>query len=201
MANATFRKVAVSTFAVLAASLLVSCGSSDTPPLAEDGAAPAAAQQAVDDADQQTQASAGVAGPSPTTAPATAPTGAASVPGPTASPKPEAGFSTVEELIAAAKARRGDPNVLCLAGDDTQFSREVELHGRCVELAYQVPRDGIPAIFNPKFTPLDFAEIPDSEPVIGLSIEGEHRAYSVPFLSAHEIVNDVVGGKPVAVTW
>ena len=33
------------------------------------------------------------------------------------------------------------------------------------------------------------------------SIEGDARAYSVPLLSRHEIVNDVVGGKPIAVTW
>ena len=43
--------------------------------------------------------------------------------------------------------------------------------------------------------------ISDQDLVIGVSINGDHRAYSVPFLSRHEIVNDVVGGKPVAVTW
>ena len=37
--------------------------------------------------------------------------------------------------------------------------------------------------------------------IIGVSINGEHKAYSTAFLSSHEIVNDVVGGKPVAVTW
>ncbi len=39
------------------------------------------------------------------------------------------------------------------------------------------------------------------ELVLGLSINGDHRAYSLPFLSSHEIVNDTVGGVPVAVTW
>ena len=41
----------------------------------------------------------------------------------------------------------------------------------------------------------------DEDLVIGVSIEGEHKAYSTAFLSSHEIVNDVVGGTPVAVTW
>ena len=41
----------------------------------------------------------------------------------------------------------------------------------------------------------------DDELVIGVSIDGDHRAYSVPHLSRHEIVNDVVGGRPIAVTW
>ena len=39
------------------------------------------------------------------------------------------------------------------------------------------------------------------ELVIGLSINGDSRAYPINILSRHEIVNDVVGGKPVAVTW
>jgi len=37
--------------------------------------------------------------------------------------------------------------------------------------------------------------------VIGLSINGDHRAYPINILSTHEIVNDVVGGQLVAVTW
>ena len=66
-----------------------------------------------------------------------------------------------------------------------------------------IPRDRIPAILDPEF--LDAAEAIEEynehEQVLGLSINGDHRAYPLPFLSQHEIVNDVVGGKPVAVTW
>ena len=41
----------------------------------------------------------------------------------------------------------------------------------------------------------------DDEKVLGVSINGESRTYSIPMLSRHEIVNDVVGGVPIAVTW
>jgi hypothetical protein len=41
----------------------------------------------------------------------------------------------------------------------------------------------------------------DDEPVVGLDFNGDERAYPVRLLSLHEIVNDVVGGQPVAVTW
>ena len=34
-----------------------------------------------------------------------------------------------------------------------------------------------------------------------LSINGDHRAYSIQFIEGHEVVNDVVGGMPVAITW
>lgn len=63
--------------------------------------------------------------------------------------------------------------------------------------------DAIPAILTPEFSTVEEAQdwMAPSEQVIGVSINGDHRAYSIPFLSRHEIVNDTVGGKSVAVTW
>lgn len=43
--------------------------------------------------------------------------------------------------------------------------------------------------------------MPFDEPVIGVSINGQSRAYSVYLLNSHEVVNDTVGGIPVAITW
>ena len=64
------------------------------------------------------------------------------------------------------------------------------------------PKDGIPSIDNPKFIQAkDEKELGDLEPVIGLEINGEAKAYPLRILIWHEIVNDVVGGKPVAVTY
>ena len=63
------------------------------------------------------------------------------------------------------------------------------------------PKDGIPSIDDPRFVPVAEAELPGDEPVIGLTIEGEARAYPLRILIWHEIVNDVVGGVPVAVTY
>jgi hypothetical protein len=37
--------------------------------------------------------------------------------------------------------------------------------------------------------------------VIGVVINGDARAYPLSTLSAHEIVDDDIGGQPVAVTW
>ena len=63
------------------------------------------------------------------------------------------------------------------------------------------PRDGIPSIDNPKFVSPRGAELQDSELVLGLEIEGDVRAYPLRILVWHEIVNDVVGGEPVAMTY
>ena len=64
-------------------------------------------------------------------------------------------------------------------------------------------RDAIPAILNPVFDPRAeaMAQMDPSERVIGVSINGDDRAYPLNLLSRHEIVNDTVGGKPIAVTW
>jgi hypothetical protein len=37
--------------------------------------------------------------------------------------------------------------------------------------------------------------------VLGVSINGDSRAYPIPYLSSHEIVNDEVGGQLIAATW
>ena len=64
-------------------------------------------------------------------------------------------------------------------------------------------KDGIPAIDNPRFVGPGEADqqMQSFERVLGVSINGDHRAYPLNMLSRHEIVNDTVGGVPVAVTW
>ncbi len=66
-----------------------------------------------------------------------------------------------------------------------------------------LPRDGIPAIDDPQFyTAVEADEFYDpDELIIGVEFDGEARAYSIPLLSRHEIVNDTVGGRKIAITW
>ncbi len=65
------------------------------------------------------------------------------------------------------------------------------------------PQDGIPSIDNPNFQSVQEADeiLEDSELIVGLNMNGDIRAYPLQILVWHEIVNDVVGGKPVAVTY
>jgi len=66
------------------------------------------------------------------------------------------------------------------------------------------PRDGIPPIDKPAFTSVEEAAskgLPDREAVIAVAINGDVRAYPLRILMWHEIVNDTVGGVPVAVTF
>ena len=72
-----------------------------------------------------------------------------------------------------------------------------------VKLVTVLSKDGIRAIKSPTFETVSesIEEMRDNEQVIGVSINGDHRAYPINMLSVHEIVDDVVGGVPVAVTW
>jgi hypothetical protein len=65
------------------------------------------------------------------------------------------------------------------------------------------PPDGIPSIDDPKFISIQEADthLEDSELVLGLNVNGDIRAYPLQILVWHEIVNDNVGGVPVALTY
>lgn len=72
---------------------------------------------------------------------------------------------------------------------------------RDVELFTLLPRDAIRSIDDPEFVRADEALITPSTPVIGVAIGNDARAYPLRVLAAHEIVNDFVGGRPIAVTY
>jgi len=63
-----------------------------------------------------------------------------------------------------------------------------------------LPRDAIPSIDDPAFGP-DYFGDPDDEVIVVEADDVPARAYPVRVLSYHEIINDSVGGHPVAVTW
>lgn len=64
------------------------------------------------------------------------------------------------------------------------------------------PKDGIPSIDKPKFVPVEKATfIEEGDIVIGLQYNGVTKAYPLKILVWHEIVNDNIGGIPVAVTY
>lgn len=64
------------------------------------------------------------------------------------------------------------------------------------------PPDGIPAIDDPRFQPAaDVDWLTAADPVLSLTIGGEIRAYPLEVMIWHEIVNDTLGGVPIAVTY
>lgn len=83
------------------------------------------------------------------------------------------GFDLKESLVPAREIHRGGP-----------------------------PRDGIPALDQPRFVPAASVNYlkPDDR-VIGLELNGMAKAYPIRILDWHEIANDDFNGKPVVVTY
>jgi len=64
------------------------------------------------------------------------------------------------------------------------------------------PRDGIPSIDRPVFVATEQATfMEDTDLVVSVTIGEETRAYPLRVLVWHEIVNDEIGGIPIAVTY
>jgi len=62
-----------------------------------------------------------------------------------------------------------------------------------------VPKNEILDLTNPRVkTPQEGSYLFDEDRVFGVSFNGEHRAYLLRILNAHEMANDVVGGVPFA---
>lgn len=90
-------------------------------------------------------------------------------------------------------------------GAQSQFTTDFSQHSvpYAEILSGGPPKDGIPAIDHPKFVSVQEADawLKPVEPVILLQIGTDPRAYPLQILIWHEIVNDVVGNVPVAVTF
>lgn len=64
------------------------------------------------------------------------------------------------------------------------------------------PPDGIPALDTPQFVEAKAAQhISPDDPVLGLTVFGESKAYPTKILAWHEIVNDFIGGVPVVISY
>ena len=103
-------------------------------------------------------------------------------------------------LAIAAADGRTDPEDWRIEWPHTDFSR----HAVAYEEIFSggPPKDGIPAIDRPSFVPVtETRDLPPQEPVISIEVHGQARAYPLRILIWHEIVNDTVGGTPIAVTW
>lgn len=66
-------------------------------------------------------------------------------------------------------------------------------------LDHACPLDCIPSIDEPEFVYGSEAQVREQETVIGIARDGEAKAY--PLSRFGEVVNDVIAGTPVAVTW
>ena len=111
-------------------------------------------------------------------------------------------FSLIAALMCLAGVVQADPNFWKHEWTRTNFDKHsVDSWKEIMDGG--PPKDGIPALTDPKFRPASSeTRIGDSEPVMVVQIgTARPRAYPIRYLTWHEIVNDTVGGVPIAVTF
>ncbi len=91
------------------------------------------------------------------------------------------------------------------AGAQFEFATDFSKHAVSYReiLSGGPPKDGIPAVDDPKFISVEEAKqwLLPIEPVIRVQVGDDARAYPLQILTWHEIVNDAVGGVPLTVTF
>jgi Protein of unknown function (DUF3179) len=96
---------------------------------------------------------------------------------------------------------RIDPAFLRFLGDGRAAPGKMKI--RLEEIVWGgVPVDGIPSLDYPKLIEASEASyLKDSDPVFGVSINGDVRAYPLRIMGWHEMFNEVIGGVPVALAY
>lgn len=107
--------------------------------------------------------------------------------------KPFVGYSKFQsELFESI-----DPNFNVFVYPDVEHEIRLE------EITWGgVDKDGIPALTNPDLIEVNKANyLSDAEPVFGIEINGDVRAYPYRIMDWHEMFNDVIGGVPVSLAY
>ncbi|MCZ6738658.1 MAG: DUF3179 domain-containing protein [Actinobacteria bacterium] len=133
------------------------------------------------------------------TAIALAACGGASVVGPSDSESPASDITADDDSLVTIPIHLESMAAIW----ETDFSnRIIDLEELLVGIPISDPRDAIPPIDNPQFEAVSASDwIQDPEPGVLIEIEGDARFYPLSVMTRHEIVNDEVGGIPVAVTY
>ncbi len=65
------------------------------------------------------------------------------------------------------------------------------------------PKDGIPSLTDPEFVSIREGNrfLAAEDRVLGVVHEGVAKAYPIKILNWHEVVNDQIAGKAIAVSW
>ena len=84
---------------------------------------------------------------------------------------------------------------------DKRHAYETYADAHWTEHDWLLPWDGIRPVYNPEFATAEEAPLDDEELIIGISLEGEAKAYPITVLRFREMVNDEMAGIPTLVTW
>ena len=86
------------------------------------------------------------------------------------------------------------------AQSQSRHALEQEYYAHSVQA---VPRDAFPVLMNPSMSEAVDGDkfLRPKEWVIGVDLNDEAKAYPITVMGTHELINDTVGGQPVAICW
>ncbi|MDP6403418.1 MAG: DUF3179 domain-containing (seleno)protein [SAR202 cluster bacterium] len=124
-------------------------------------------------------------------------------------PAPENGGPVVPSPVDAAPATASADPQTSFGPDDSPFAlfsqgvtapvpEELQNNPEYQQL---LTRDAIKPIYTPVITTKEDAQLDADDLVMGVSVDGESRAYPISTMRFKEIVNDELGGRPILVTW
>jgi hypothetical protein len=126
-------------------------------------------------------------------------------------PEPVAGSESPTATVEPTEAPTEEPAPVQDSDDEPPFGVEREFSTDFSKhsipysevLSGGPPKDGIPAIDDPKFISVEEAGtwLADVEPIIFVQVGEDARAYPIQILMWHEIVNDTVGELPLTITF
>lgn len=108
------------------------------------------------------------------------------------------------ELEGPSSRQSGEDNPLADergTGTDSGGNSRRQVEIDVSQFRQLIPRDAIYPYYDPEFIPGRESPLNVLELVIGVEINGQSKAYPIFPLRSREMVNDVVGGVPVLVTW
>tara|TARA_B100002003_G_scaffold243387_1_gene267758 strand:+ start:2120 stop:2473 length:354 start_codon:yes stop_codon:yes gene_type:complete len=115
------------------------------------------------------------------------------------SPSTAASEAPVDGLAEATSAPIASINPIAPTLRDLNPTGPKEINGaRFMQL---LPRDAIVPVYEAEYAPANGVELGDKDLVMGVSIDGPHRAYPLRNLRSHEMVNDELADIPILVTW
>jgi hypothetical protein len=111
-------------------------------------------------------------------------------------PSPEPTEITSQGAVNAPEIPRPDSEVAAPGAINRRVEMKEDIFNPTL-----LPYDAILPVYNPEFGAADQVPLDDEELVIGISLDGESKAYSITVLRSREMVNDELGGLPILVTW
>jgi hypothetical protein len=105
-------------------------------------------------------------------------------------------FALLTILLLAGCGRQGESTA-----SDAGLRPGPQAPAATIAYNQMLRRDAIRPIYAPEFVAGADATLGDDQLVLGVTLDGEAKAYPINVLNSREMVNDELAGMPILATW